>query len=126
MVSLLDCKIAELVRLGRTAKEIAAILGRNQAVVSRDCQRLGITPVRIPTGELYGLTDKSLPLRMDLAGCLVDIQQAGATPTEISEITGLTRRQIPAATSRPFNHDWTLTQIERTLTYFGKTLKDYI
>ena len=123
MVLSLDSKIEQLALEGRTIVEIAAILGRNPAVVRRDCQRLGVVPSRATTAMPYGISNGSLNLRMQLASMLIDMKLAGA---DISQSTGLSRRQITAASTRPYSHDWTLSQIERTLQHFDKTLKDSV
>lgn len=121
----LDSKIQLLVAEGRTAREIASILGRNQVVVSRDCQRLGITPARTSNLPPYGLTDGSLKLRMVLADILTEmIWTHMLTTPEVSEITGLNQREIGRASHRPYHHDWTLSQIERTLGFKAFTIKD--
>ena len=48
------------------------------------------------------------------------MSEKGMSREKIGEITGLNKRESFRAERRPFNHDWTLSQIERTLAYDRK------
>lgn len=63
----------------------------------------------------YGLTEKSVPFRMFLASILFSMGERGYNRTQIASITGLNKHESCRAERNPFNHDWTLSQIERTL-----------
>lgn len=63
----------------------------------------------------YGITDKSYAFRIYLADILISLEMEGRSPTEISMLTGLNKHERYRASNAPFEHDWTLSQIERTL-----------
>ena len=65
----------------------------------------------------YGLTNKSYAFRMFLADILITMGERGLDRTQIASITGLNKHESCRAETRPFHHDWTLSQIERTLSW---------
>jgi hypothetical protein len=121
-----DEKIKELAAQDKTATEIANILGLNPFVVRRKCYGMGIVLPFSSYAMPHGITDQSYELRMALGSIIVDMRAGGLKNRDISEITGLGRRQITAAETRPYKHDWSLSQIERTLAHANKTLKEVI
>jgi hypothetical protein len=44
----------------------------------------------------------------------------------VSMLTGLNRNELADAKTNPYNHDWKLSQIERTLATQGLTMKDIL
>lgn len=70
----------------------------------------------------FGLTDKSVPFRMFLADILITMGEKGLSRQQTASITGLNKHESCRAEKRPFNHDWTLSQIERILRW--KELND--
>ena len=59
-----------------------------------------------------GLTDISKPLRSRLADELYNLSRK-TDAEERAVLLGLTRKQQKYARDVPFNHDWTISQIER-------------
>ena len=100
-------------------EDIAVILGRHPVAVRRMLPE-GYDPkprLKVP----YGLTDKSASLRAKLGAIIAQMTLDGLSRAEIGEITGLNLRESCRAEQRPFKHDWTLSQIERTLAYGNST-----
>lgn len=87
--------------------------------------RAGITAV-------YGLSDDTLRLRAKLADNLYaatdpDTGQLGLKGRlEACPILGMNHREQIRAESKPFNHDWTLSQIERLARALGKNPRDLL
>ena len=118
----LDCKIRNLADGGWSPDNIARALGCNKVVVQRKLTSLGITASKENT-TIYGLTASSYLIRAEL-GAIITRMNDTMSYEEISQATGLNRRQITHAMIGPYNYDWTLTQIERTLAHEGKTIYD--
>ncbi len=68
----------------------------------------------------YGLTNRSYAFRMYLAEILITMGESGLSRNQISATTGLNKHESCRAETRPFHHDWTISQIERTLTWKEK------
>lgn len=104
-----------LIKEGYSAEDIAQITGRHPVAVRR------MLPAGYkPTKHLdtpYGLTDKTDALRVKLGGIIASMTEKGLSRKRIGELTGLNKRQSYAAERRPFNYDYTLSQIERVLAY---------
>lgn len=93
--------------------DISQILGLHINVVRRKLPK-GYSPNdRLETP--FGLTSSSISFRMWLANILIDMSDSGLSRQQISNITGLNKHESHRAERRPFNHDWTISQIERTL-----------
>lgn len=122
----MEQQIRDLIAGGFTVRDTARILGMNAEVVRRKVRELGLTASRTsPHDSIYGLTDKTLLLRTILGGYLVELrEQRGNYQPDISALTGLNARELGAASWHPYKHDWTLSQIERTLKAVGKELYD--
>jgi hypothetical protein len=119
----LDHKLRVLVADGFTVSECANKLGLNEQVTRRKLQELCLQPVRYSTRIPIGLSNHSYRLRTEL-GCIVTDLLETRTERQVSEITGLNRREISRAKDRPYNHDWKLSQIERTLGCVGRNLDE--
>lgn len=70
--------------------------------------------------EIVGLTQDSYHFRGRLGNHLAMIKEDSR---EITLKTGVLFRSIQVARDKPFNHDWTLSQIERLGRANGKTFK---
>lgn len=104
--------LSKLIKERVHPEDIAVILGRHPVAVRRLLPK-DYKPKRRLAAP-YGLTDDTLPLRAMLGGIIASMNKSRE---EIAEITGLNKRESHRAERRPFNHDWTLSQIERTLAY---------
>lgn len=103
-------------------EDIAHILGRHPVAIRRLLPK-GYKPLKrmqVP----YGLTTRTVPIRAKLASILIEMSEKGLTREQIGEITGLNKRQSYQAERRPYNFDWSLSQIERTLSWKGATFSD--
>lgn len=67
----------------------------------------------------YGMTNKSYAFRLFLADILITMGDRGYNRTQIANITGLNKHESYRAERNPFTHDWTISQIERTLLWKG-------
>jgi hypothetical protein len=97
-------------------EDIAIILGRHPVAVRRLLPE-GYDPkprLSLP----YGLTEQTMGLRAKLGSIIASMNMSRE---RIGEITGLNKRESYRAERRPFSHDWTLSQIERTLAYDSKS-----
>lgn len=120
----LEHKLRCLISDGNTASEIANRLGMNEQVVRRKLVELGMGAPRATTRMPFGITRNSYSLRAALGMILTEMVEREVSQSEISEFTGLNRREIARAKDYPYSHDWKLSQIERTLQHEGKTLND--
>lgn len=118
-------KIKSLVKANQSARQIADALGLNEMVVRRKIKAAGLELAK-GTRFIPQLTNNSYKLRATLGFILVQLWEKFHDYEPISEITGLNRQEINRAKSRPFDHDWRLSQIERTLAYDEKQLKEVI
>lgn len=107
--------LSNLVKQRVHPEDIAIILGRHPVAIRRllpddynPKPRLSIP---------YGLTGATIAIRARLGGIIAKMTEDGLSRAEIGELTGLNARESHRAEQRPFNHDWTLSQIERTLEY---------
>lgn len=104
--------LSKLIKERVHPEDIAVILGRHPVAVRRLLPKDYKPKRRLTTP--YGLTDETLPLRATLGGIIASMNMSRE---QIAEITGLNKRESHRAERRPFAHDWTLSQIERTLAY---------
>lgn len=121
-----DERIKHLAKQGRCSNEIAHVLGMNVQTVRRKLRKMELLLTAAqPNRNLlpYGLTDASYKLRATLGQIIIDLMEKNNQPA-VSSLTGLHRREIYNAMKHPFKHDWTLSQIERTLGCEGKSLND--
>lgn len=121
----IDDQITQLVNEGKTRSEIASELGRNYYVICRHINRLGLTPVEGRGSAPNSLSKRTVGLRMQLGALILEMRE-NKSANEISQITGLNRRELRRAEVRPWDHDWTLSQIERTLDYHDIELKELV
>ena len=96
-------------------EDIAIILGRHPVAVRR-LLPVGYDP-KPRQAAPYGLTEQTTVIRARLGGIIASMSEKGMSRERIGELTGLNKRESHRAERRPFNHDWTLSQIERTLAY---------
>lgn len=114
-----DQRIISMMKLGRPVRIIAALEGIEHDYARKLCMRLAkeegldYAPdnklVRAETPPV-GITDSSRSTRRFLADklCLL-----GTDYQDIAKQVGITLRSQKYARQRPFNHDWTMSQIER-------------
>jgi len=105
-------------------EDIAVICGRHAVAVRRMLPKGYQPKARLKTP--YGLTDETAGLRARLGGIIAAMSEKGLTRERIGELTGLNKRESYRAERRPFAHDWTLSQIERTLSYEAGTGRIHI
>lgn len=98
-------------------EDIAVILGRHPVAIRRVLPK-GYNP-KPRQSQPYGLTEKTDALRARLGGIIAAMSEKGLNREQIGELTGLNKRESYRAERRPFRHDWTLSQIERTLRWEG-------
>ena len=96
-------------------EDIAKILGRHPVAVRRLLPERYRPKPRSATP--FGLTDNTMALRAKLGLIIASMTENGISREKIGELTGLNARESYRAERRPYNHDWTLSQIERTLAY---------
>lgn len=68
----------------------------------------------------FGLTIATSRLRASLGDRLYYVTQRAESRDAAAPAVGLNRRQQVRAETKPFNHDWTLSQIERLARAMGK------
>lgn len=112
-------QIVMMMKLGRPVRTIAQLTGNAHDYCRRICVRLaqseGITytPDNIMNrAEIapVGITEASRRFRSRLSDKL---HLLGTDYRAVASLIGMTRRCQKYARQRPFNHDWTLSQIER-------------
>lgn len=111
--------LSTLLNEGYGAEDIAKILGRHPVAVRRLIPNDHKVTKRLRTP--YGLTDETYALRAKLGLIIAEMSEKGLSREEIGELTGLNKRESYRAEQRPYSHDWTLSQMERTLAYGSKT-----
>ena len=118
--SLLDYE--KLVADGLSVDNIARALGSNVQVVKRKLNEYGLSAPR-ENDRIYGLSTNTYIIRAELGAILTRMNEH-MTYQEISVATGIIRSKITDAMTGPYNYDWTLSQMERTLAHEGKTIYD--
>lgn len=123
-------RLIEFIKRGHAASEVAEFIGvdRDYAykLMSRTAKKHGLEfHARRVTGNrlTYGLTDESRPLRARLGDHLYKLN---LNPTDTARVVGVTAKAQKQARDRPFNHDWTLSQIERLSRECGLTFREVI
>lgn len=96
-------------------EDIAIILGRHPVAVRR-LLPAGYDP-KPRQSTPHGLTANTHALRARLGSIIATMSEKGMSREAIGELTGLNKRESYRAERRPYSHDWTLSQIERTLAY---------
>jgi hypothetical protein len=134
-----DDYVAELMKAGRPVKSIAETIGQpvdyTRKIVRRIKAERGITYER-PKEKTIGsdsLTEASAPMRRRLADHLNAVRERLGAGLSIRQKGALAARAIGVfaktqnvAIVRPFNHDWSLTQIERLAKAQGEEFRDFI
>ena len=113
-----DCKIKVLAEADSSSRAIARKLGMNHRYVQQRLKALGIKAGS--SGDRPHLSDLTAKLRIVLGDILTELANSRKN---ISELTGLNKREIHNAMNRPWQHDWTLSQIERTLAHDSRKRK---
>lgn len=98
-------------------EDMAVILGKHPVALRRLLPEGYRPKPRLLTP--YGLTDATDSLRARLGGIIALMSESGLSREEIGGLTGLNKRESYRAERRPFSHDWTLSQIERALEWYG-------
>ncbi len=105
----------DLVKQRVAAEDIATILGRHPVAVRRKLPKDYDPKPRLETP--FGLTQDTDSLRARLGAIIATMTENGLSREQIGELTGLNKRESYRAERRPFDHDWKLSQVERTLAY---------
>lgn len=111
-----------LVADGLSVDNIARALGSNVQVVKRKLTEFGLSAPR-ENDRIYGLSNNTYLIRAELGAILTRMNEH-MSYQEMSITTGIIRSKISEAMIGPYNYDWTLSQIERTLAHEGKTIYD--
>ena len=88
--------------------------------------------VRKPADAMpYGLTSVTLRLRQKLGDQLYLLRERGNDSegqgrNNVAQLVGMNTRQQIRAEQRPFNHDWTLSQIERLARELGRDPRELL
>lgn len=112
--------LSKLIKERVHPEDIAVILGRHPVAVRRLLPKDYKPKRRLALP--YGLTEETDALRAKLGNMIAEMSEKGLSRQQIAEISGLNKRESYRAERRPYAHDWTLSQIERTLAY-GTTRK---
>lgn len=113
-----DERIVEMMRRGRPVRAIAQMEGLEADYCRKICKSLAAregfeyNPAKVTRSDMsfVGLTEASRGFRRYLGDKL---HKLGDDPRRVARLVGMTQRCRKYAMERPFNHDWTLTQIER-------------
>ena len=114
-----DERLAIFIEQGRPVRAVAKLEGIEHDYAYKLLKQvarvrgLEYHPRRVahPAGEpILGLTAASQTLRARLGDYLYRLE---GSPATIARQVGITAKNQPVAQDRPFNHDWTLSQIER-------------
>jgi AraC-like DNA-binding protein len=117
-----DRVIAELVAQDYSSASIASYLGMNPEYVRQRLRAMGLKAGRKTVSMLQ---PESYLLRSRLGMIITDLMEKELQPM-VSMLTGLNRNELADAKTNPYNHDWKLSQIERTLATQGLTMKDIL
>ena len=104
---------------GLTPKSIAERAGMNELAARRlinDLVKLhGLSYVPSITDDTpFGMDQQTVFLRIHLGNLLYDLRmRLDGDRTSVSRLTGLNRTEQIRAEQRPYNHNWTLSQIQR-------------
>src|ERR1041384_6639929 len=90
--------------------ELAARRLVNDLVIKHD---LSYVP-SVADDTPYGMDNESIRLRSHLGGLLYDLRTAlGGDRTAVARVTGLNRTEQIRAEQRPYNHGWSIQQMQR-------------
>jgi hypothetical protein len=125
-----DENIIRFMQAQRPVAAIAEFEGLAHDYCAKLCRRLadanGIDynpeRTRVPTTTLGKLSEQ---LRGKLGGYLKDLKQSHHS-LEITRELGLKQMEQKRAEVRPYNHNWTLAQMERLAQLRGETLTDLL
>jgi hypothetical protein len=117
---------------GLTVKTIASRAGMNELAARRlvynlvEQHGLTYTPT-VSDITTFGLTNQTHPLRVELGMQLYDLRERlDGDRTAVARLTGLNRSEQIRAEQIPFDHNWTLAQIERLALAISTTPKELI
>lgn len=120
-----DELIIQMMELGRPVRNIAQLIGIEHDYCRKICAKLStkagfeykpITPYKRTEMTSVGITEATRRFR----GVLGDkLYLLGNDGRQVAKLIGMTIRCQKAARQRPFNHDWTLSQIERLAAALG-------
>lgn len=117
-------EIRELYAKGWRPKIIAKHLGISEIYVRKFVAGLDKPAKQYNTDYVLteNLTERTFRLRSSLGYRLKQMLDAGMGAREVARITGVPQNKQREASERPFQYDWTLTQIERVMAHHN--LKD--
>jgi len=111
---------------GLSVKSIALRVGMNELAARRIINSLcpnykgtvnDVTP--------YGMDNESLAQRIKLGSLLYDLRESlKGDRVQVSRLTGLNRNEQIRSEQRPFDHDWTISQIQRLARAMNVNYKD--
>jgi len=131
-----DNRLAEFMRQQRPIAAIAELEGLEADYCRKRCRVVaaerGIVykPPR-PRPEdkaenMYGLSDESKAFRVGLGEILYKHRESGQHQLDVARDIGLIQAAQVRATQRPFNHNWTISQIERLAVAVGRPFKEVL
>jgi DNA-binding XRE family transcriptional regulator len=75
----------------------------------------------------FGITQGSARFRSKLADALYRLRKEQTlTVVDMATTVGLNAQRLRAAESRPYNHDWKLSEIERLATALGRETREFL
>lgn len=120
--------IKDYIAQGLSVKSIALRVGMNELAARRIINSLcpnykGTVADTTP----FGMDTESLAQRIKLGSLLYDLRESlGGDRVQISRLTGLNRNEQIAAEQRPFEHDWSISQMQRLAKAISVNYKDII
>jgi len=89
----------------------------------------------LPTTRRGQTTTRQMPIGMDaesarmrgrLGGIVADLIDKKTNPVELAMLTGVTQTQLNMTKERPFNHNWSISQLQRLAKYLGKDFNTFM
>jgi hypothetical protein len=120
--------IQDYIKQGLNVRSIAARIGMNELAARRIIYALspgyrGTVNDDTP----YGMDTESLAQRIKLGSLLYDLRESlKGDRVQVARLTGLNRNEQIAAEQRPFEHDWSISQIQRLAKAISVNYKDII
>lgn len=73
-----------------------------------------------------GLDPESARMRSRLGGIVADLLHKQVNAVDLAMATGVTQTQLSMTKSRPFNHDWSIGQLQRLAKFLGKDFNTFM
>lgn len=120
-------RLLTFIQQGRAVRSVAALEGIDHdyawQLMKKVAEKHGLEfhSKRSAEVEIHGLTEESMQLRARLADQLFHLQKS---QSEIARAVGLKARAQSRARERPYQYDWTISEMERLARANGMSFRE--